>query len=263
MLAGPRAADEEAMEPTTAPAFDAAFAAVADVDGWLTESQARRLWDAAGACPPGGRIVEIGSFRGRSAIVLARAAADGTEVIAIDPHIGTDRGPQEIVTTDELGSEDHEAFVANLARAGVTERVRHVRERSDDAHPFVDDPIDVLYIDGAHRFGPARSDLTGWGVRVRDGGTLLIHDAWSSIGVTLALLTTLVPSTGWRYLGRTGSLAAYRKEPVAGGERVRNVARQVGELAWFARNVVIKVLLTCRLGRATRLLGHDGETWPY
>ena len=48
------------------------------------------------ACERPGRIVEIGSFRGRSTIVLRRAAAPGVELVAIDPHGGGDRGPQEI-----------------------------------------------------------------------------------------------------------------------------------------------------------------------
>ena len=65
-----------------------------DVEGWLTEAQAARLDGCARAVPPGGRIVEIGSFRGRSTIVLARAAAAGVEVVAVDPHLGSDRGPQ-------------------------------------------------------------------------------------------------------------------------------------------------------------------------
>ena len=42
-------------------------------------------------------------------------------------------------------------------------------------------PIDVLYIDGAHRYGPARADIRDWGARVTDGGTMLIHDSFSSI----------------------------------------------------------------------------------
>jgi predicted O-methyltransferase YrrM len=54
--------------------FADAWAAASDVEGWLTEAQARRLFVAAAAVPARGRIVEIGSFRGRSAIVLARAA---------------------------------------------------------------------------------------------------------------------------------------------------------------------------------------------
>ena len=248
---------------TPATTFDAAFASVADVEGWMTEDQARLLWDEASRRQPGEQIVEIGSFRGRSAVILAQAAVDGVEIVAIDPHLGTDRGPQEIVTTSELGQSDHEVFNTNLAAAGVTDRVRHVRAMSDAAHGDVVGPVDLLYIDGAHRYGPARADIRDWGRRVRHGGTLLIHDSWSSVGVSLALLTSLVWSGEWRYLGRAQSMTRYRRERVRGFARVRNVARQLAELPWFARNVVIKALLVARLGRVARLLGHDGETWPY
>lgn len=237
---------------------------IADVDGWMTDAQAGRLWDAARRVPEGGRIVEIGSFRGRSAIVLASAAADGVEVVAIDPHAGNDRGPQEIQGFEAEAAEDHDVFHANLLRAGVDERVTHLRRFSDEAHTDVEGHTDVLYIDGAHRFGPARRDIVGWGARVRPGGTLLIHDSFSSVGVTLAILTTLVWSARFRYIGRSGSLTEYAAEPVFGvWSRAVNAGKQLAELPWFARNVVIKVLLLAGRHRWARLLGHRQPTWPY
>ena len=168
--------------------FDEVLAKVDGVDGWMSPDQARRLFDAAASTHLGDQIVEIGSFRGRSTIVLASAAADGVAVVAIDPHAGNDRGPQEIEGFAAEAATDHEAFNANLAAAGVAHRVRHVRAFSDAAHPQVEGDIAVLYIDGAHRFGPARADIRDWGARVAPGGTLLIHDSFSSVGVTLAIL---------------------------------------------------------------------------
>jgi len=231
--------------------FAAAWEAACDVEGWLTEAQARRLFAAAGAVPPGGRIVEIGSFRGRSAIVLARWARPDVEVVCIDPHAGSDRGPQEIAADADRGRADHEAFAANLARAGVAERVRHVRAFSDAALEQVPGPVDVLFVDGAHRFGPARADLVRWGDRVRPGGRMLVHDAWSSVGVTFALLTTTVFGRRWRYVGRAGSLAEFVREDAGGPS---NALRQLRELPWFARNVVVKALILARLRRGP---------WPY
>jgi predicted O-methyltransferase YrrM len=249
---------------SAAPAgFEAALDAVADVEGWMTPAQARRLWDRASTTAPGQRIVEIGSFRGRSAIVLARAAPAGVEVVAIDPHLGSDRGPQEIAADRELGDSDFEVFSDNLRRGGVADRVRHVRALSADALDEVDAPIDVLYIDGAHRFGPARDDVRDWGARVADGGTLLIHDSFSSIGVTFAILDQLALSGRFRYCGRSTSLAEYRCEPLRGRARARNFFRQLGQLPWFLRNVLIKVLITVHLTPLTRLLGHRGGDWPY
>ena len=221
----------------------------ADVEGWLTEAQAQRLDRCGRAVRAGGRIVEIGSFRGRSTIVLARAAAAGTEVVAIDPHLGSDRGPQEIAARPELGEEDTRLFRANLERHGVLERVRHVRMLSSQAP--LEDAIDLLYVDGAHRFGPARDDLVRWGARVRDGGTMLVHDSFSSIGVTLALLTAIAPSRRWRYVGRDGSLAQFAADGHGG---VGSALRQLAQLPWFAYNVVLKVLTVLKIRRGP---------WPY
>ena len=95
--------------------FDQTFDDVADVQGWMTEDQAHRLWDRAQELAAPSQIVEIGSYQGRSAIVFGRAAADGVAVVAIDPHAGNDRGPQQIQGEPDEGQADHEAFLANLA----------------------------------------------------------------------------------------------------------------------------------------------------
>jgi predicted O-methyltransferase YrrM len=250
------------MSERTERTVEEALAATEGVEGWLSPDQGRRLYEAAAACPPGGKIVEIGSFRGRSTIVLASAAQEGVEVVAIDPHAGTDRGPQQIAGYGAEAAADRDAFEANLARALVADRVRHVAAFSAAALAEIDGPIDVLYIDGAHRYGPARADVRDWGARVADGGTLLIHDAFSSIGVTLAIIRELVLGRRLRYVGRTRSLAEYRADLDRRG-RLANALRQLAQLVWFARNVGLKVLLTLGLGKLIRRLGRTPPEWPY
>jgi hypothetical protein len=197
-------------------------------------------------------------------IVLASTAGDGVEITAIDPHLGSDRGPQEIEADEALGDDDYTVFHRNLTDAGVADRVRHVRKLSDAALDDVDGEIDLLYIDGAHRFAPARADIVDWGARVSGGGTMLIHDSFSSIGVTLALVTTTFAGGRWKYVGRSRSMAEYQRVNLAAGERVTNALRQAAQLPWFVRNVVIKVLILARLGPLTRLLGHrNPDEWPY
>jgi predicted O-methyltransferase YrrM len=248
--------------PTTGPAGDLA-AALEGVEGWFSPDQLARVADRAAAVPGGGRIVEIGSFRGRSLIAIARSAPPGVEIVAVDPHAGNDRGPQEIEGFAAAAAEDSEVFLANLDRAGMRDRVTYVRKFSHDALADVAGPIDVLHIDGAHRFGPARHDIRTWGERVAPGGSMLVHDAFSSVGVTAAIAAELLGSDGWRYAGRSRSLAEYRKAPIAGAARLANVGRQLAQTPWFARNLAIKALVVARLGRLARLLGHDGDTWPY
>jgi predicted O-methyltransferase YrrM len=242
------------------------LAAIETVEGWLSEDQAARLWSSAERAPAGAKIVEIGSFRGRSTIVLASAAPPDAGVVAIDPHAGGDRGPQEIRADSERGTADHIAFEANLTAAGGRDRVHHVRRESGSALDDVSGPIDVLYVDGAHRFGPARDDIRRWGGRVRPGGTLLIHDSFSSIGVTLAIGAELLLSGGWRYAGRSRSLTEYQRlaTPLRPGERVVNVARQLAQLPWFARNVAIKAAILLKREELALRLGHRaGDAWPY
>ena len=244
--------------------FDAALAAVTGVDGWLSDDQARRLWEAAVLVRSPGRIVEIGSFRGRSTIVLRLAARPGVEVVAIDPHGGADRGPQEIPPDALRGEEDNRPFRANLAAAGVIDGVAHVRRMSHDAHPEVEDPIDVLYVDGAHRYGPARADIEHWGERVRPGGTMLVHDSYNAVGVMLAQTSRPVP------LGRvavpwTKPLAGPVQpgEPVASGADPKSAApgRRHG---YFVRNCSHQGGPPAQAAPCSSTPGQpDEDAWPY
>jgi hypothetical protein len=93
---------------------------------------------------------------------------------------------------------------------------------------------------------------------------MLIHDSFSSVGVTAALLAELFFGGRFRYLGRSQSMTRYRRERLGARDRLGNAGRQAAQLPWFARNVVIKALIVARLGRLTRpLFGHDPDTWPY
>jgi hypothetical protein len=96
------------------------------------------------------------------------------------------------------------------------------------------------------------------------GGTMLVHDAYNAIGVMLAQLRVLLLSSRWRYVGRTRSLAEYRREDLDAAGRLRNAARQLLGLPWFVRNGLIKVALVARLRPVARALGlPDGDDWPY
>lgn len=229
----------------------------------MTEGQGRMLWECAAAVPDGGSIVEIGSYRGRSAIVIAMAAPPGGAIFAIDPHAGNDRGPGQIDGTAAEGEGDHELFHANLEAAGVDGRVSHVRMPSDAAHDEVPGPIAMLYVDGAHRYRPALADVRDWGAKVGPGGVMLIHDSFSSVGVTLAQIRLLFLSGRWEYEGRSRSLALYRRRDMGTSDRLRSLLRQSLQLFWFARNITIKLLLTVRLRPLARLLDGGRGEWPY
>jgi hypothetical protein len=206
--------------------FAAAWRNAEEVPGWLTRAQAERLFESAFALEPGTRIVEIGSHQGRSTVVLARAATDrGAVVTAIDPFIeGRLFG----------GPSTREKFELNTAdfRAVIT----LVPQPSQAVRPSWSEPIGLLYIDGKHDYWTVTDDLE-WAQHVHVGGAVLIHDAFSSIGVTLAILRHVLFSSSLRYLDRTGSLARLEVGPPSGRDRLRIVS----EVPWWLRNIVIKL----------------------
>jgi Methyltransferase domain len=238
--------------PPARPDFQTVFGQAREIGGWLTEAQARTLWNEAHQVPAGGLIVEIGSHQGRSTVVLAAAAPQAT-VIAIDPFVGGAMFG---------GLATREKFRANVERAGLTGQVELRQAKSTWLRPSWTEPIGFLYIDGKHDYWTLSDDLR-WSEFLPAGARICIHDAYSSIGVTLGLLRHALPSRRLRYLDRTGSLARFEvaapDAPVTVADRLRILA----QLPWWLRNVGIKVLLRLRLYPVARLAGHHDRADPY
>lgn len=224
--------------------FGHIFASSDLVPGWLTRDQARVLHDEARRLGRGSTIVEIGSHQGRSTTVLAAGArAAASTVVAIDPFVTTTRyaGPSVQALLEE-----------NLASRGLDDRVRVVADYSRAVRDAWTGPIDLLFVDGKHDMGSCIDDLR-WRRHLSPGDRVLVHDAFSSLGVTLALLAAALPSNDLVFLDRTGSLARFE----IGRPTTRSRLRMLGQTGWWIRNLVIKVLLRLRLHRAAGLLGHD------
>jgi predicted O-methyltransferase YrrM len=149
--------------------FDRARAAADTVEGWLTPAEGELLFSLAASCPPGGTIVEIGSWKGKSTTWLAEGAglASGIRVFAVDPHEPYLADPQ----ADSLRD-----FRENLERLGLTPRVTAIVARSLEAAESFDRPIDLLFIDGDHEEGPATADVAVWLPKVPAGGRVAVHD---------------------------------------------------------------------------------------
>jgi MMP 1-O-methyltransferase len=146
--------------------------ALEGVEGWFGPAEGRLLYRHAAAADPAGRIVEIGSWQGRSTIWLAAGAkaGRGARVVAIDPHRGTSLR-QEGETTEE-------ALRANLARAGVNDQVDVVVATSEEAAQGWSEPVSFLWIDGDHSYRGARRDLELWESHLLPGATVAFHDTF-------------------------------------------------------------------------------------
>jgi hypothetical protein len=183
-------------------------------------------------------------------MLAAAVGGLGGHVVAVDPFVdGRLFG----------GSRTRELFEQNIAGAGLTETVELLPEYSTRARPGWTRTIDYLYIDGKHDYWTLSNDLK-WSHHMPAGSPVLIHDCYSSIGVTLGILAHVLPSRTLTYERRVGSLALFRVGAPTFADRLRIVA----EIPWWLRNVVVKVLLRLRLRRvAARLFGHRSPYDPY
>lgn len=240
---------DPAAEPDE-PDWGRAWTEAQQVSGWLKEGQARLLWDEARALPAGGTVLEIGSHQGRSTVVLGHAlAAGGGTVIAVDPFVeGKLFG----------GLSTREKFERNVEAAGLSQVVELVADYSTALRPTWTRGFDMLYIDGKHDYWTLSDDLR-WAVHLPAGSAVVIHDCFSSIGVTLGILRHVLFGSTLAFERRSDSQALFRVRPPDTADRLRILA----QLPWWIRNVFIKVLLRLRLGAVARLFGHDSPYDPY
>ena len=156
------------------------------VKGFLPKNEAAALYDAAIAVEVDGPFLEVGSYCGKSSVYLGYAAQSiGRVLYALDHH----RGSEE----NQAGWEHHDPELIDKQK-GVMDTLPYFRDAIFAAglehvvialvgHSGViarnwTTPLSFLFIDGGHGEEPAKADFNGWVPKVKEGGTLAIHDVF-------------------------------------------------------------------------------------
>lgn len=230
--------------------LDRAWSAASGLPGFLTEAEARFIGLAAACTPAEGAIVEIGSFKGRSTVVLATVARQYGlgPVVAIDPH--TFDNPELAEHRTEPGASSFEAFLANLKSARVADIVEVHRAHSTDVAPAWMRPMRFLWIDGNHTLAGAKADFDGFMPHLATGGVVAFHDALHVYsGPIRVFVDDVLRSDRFGAAGFVGSIAWAQFRP-EDGERFRDIRAAV-ELR--ARRLLPYVEGDRKLGRLKRL----------
>ncbi len=187
----------------------AILAAAQGAGGHLRPREARFLALAALTVRAQGTIVEIGSYKGRSTVLLAHAArrAGRAGVVAIDPLTS-----ETVAATAALTATQPEhvraAFERNLDAAGVSADVELIPRTSLEVATSWSRPIRLLWIDGDHSNDGALRDVLAFTPFLSDGAVLAMHDVLNPFeGPVLAFAEHVLGSEWFASFGFCGSIA--------------------------------------------------------
>ena len=111
------------------------------VEGWLTKDEGRLLHKAAKKCSAKGAIVEIGSWKGKSTIWIAKGSKAGkhARVYAVDPHVGSSEHKKMFGTVATF-----QDFKRNIKEAQADDIVSPIVKTSKDAAADFVEPIELV-----------------------------------------------------------------------------------------------------------------------
>lgn len=187
---------ESVVEPE--PEILAAFRAA---KGFMPVVEGLALYRAAAeAAALGLPVLEVGTYCGRSTILLADAArAAGVTALTVDHHRGSEEQQpgweyhDPTVVDPEVGRMDTlPTFRRTLHAAGLEDHVVALVGRSVRVAAVWGGKLGLVFIDGGHTDEHANGDYEGWAPHVAEGGLLVIHDVFPD------------PAHGARH--RTGSI---------------------------------------------------------
>jgi MMP 1-O-methyltransferase len=173
--------------------------------GMLTPDEVDCLFQLGQFNQRQGVIVEIGSWKGKSTVALARGSAKKTheKIYAIDPHS---------ILPEQRDFEDTKSeFLANVARAGVKDHVIPMIMTSQEAAKGWNQPIRLLWIDGDHGYEPAKLDFTLWEPFLVEGGILALHDTIRKQGPKQVLWENVFLSSRFQEIAIVDNITAVRK----------------------------------------------------
>ena len=147
------------------------------IDGWLSEEEAIALYKTANSLKRNAKIIEIGSWKGKSTYCLTKGLKSGI-VYAIDPFDASGDVESEKTYRSKLNNKTlFEEFNEKMTELGVINKIQVRKGYSFDfISDFSDESIDFLFIDGDHSIEGTKFDFENYFPKLKKGGFLAFHD---------------------------------------------------------------------------------------
>ena len=173
-------------ENATAGETSRLFALAESVIGFMPPHEGKALFDAAVLFLSGGVAVEIGTYCGRSTVLLGAAAAHtGSVLCTVDHHHGSEEHQpgwefHDTTMVDPVSGrfDTLPTFRRTLDAAELDDTIVAVVGKSTVVARGWRTPLELLFIDGGHSEEVAQADFDGWAKWVCVGGALVIHEVF-------------------------------------------------------------------------------------
>lgn len=149
---------------------------LARLEGLLYEGEGERLAELAAEVPDDLAIVEIGSYKGKSSCYLAEGAkrGGGAHVWCVDPWDLPGNPTNKVRALNS--PETHLAFIAQVAKAGLSDRITPIKAFSVDVAKNWQRPVGLIFIDGNHGRLAVKADYVAWRPHLADEAIVVFHD---------------------------------------------------------------------------------------
>jgi predicted O-methyltransferase YrrM len=118
----------------------------------------------------GKRALEIGSYHGRSTVLLAQFFSS---VMAIDLWGDTEDGTAQ---HESIGQLHFASFIQNITRLGLIDKVVPCVGTSSILNHMPDLDFDFIYVDGSHHYEDVKKDLWMVSDHLVPNGVIVVHD---------------------------------------------------------------------------------------
>ena len=156
-----------------------------DIPGWLSIPEAVALFRVGAFEMPAQytNVVEIGSWVGKSSVVLGKALQKrGTGTLyCIDPFdtSGDEESHQAYQTAQKnFKITPLETFQKNIHHFHLEDQIETLQGFSHDFSKEWDKPIGFLFIDGNHDYDAVLRDFLEWSPHLVPGGIIAFHDVY-------------------------------------------------------------------------------------
>ncbi len=189
------------------------------IKGFLADDEAAALYNAALLQASRGPVLEIGSYCGKSTVVLGSACQQqGSILYAVDHHRGSEEHQKgeffhdpELYDESEAQFDSFREFRRNIAAARLHDTVVPIVASSEVASRHWQTPLAMVFIDGGHSMEAALSDYRCWAGHILRGGILAIHDLFDEPEnggqAPIAIYRLALASGLFRPIERASSLA--------------------------------------------------------